>query len=320
MPPSSRRDLLAGMAALPALGTISRAASGEKMVLEIAHVTDIHITRERQAPQGVAQMFRHMLRHSDWNPALVLNTGDSIMKLDAKENTGKIANEEIRLWKETVKDLKVPMKSCLGNHDMWNGLEPVDASQAALKPAGFMVQALDMPAPYYSFDQAGWHFIALNSVATWPSMGELGQAQLDWLKNDLANTPKSTPVLVFSHFPILSVTSSVYGDTCRKGRDLVVPGNWQHLDCWEISELFRQHGKVKLCLSGHMHTQDECRYRGTTYICGGAACGAWWEGSEYGFPPCYGKIRLFADGGFEYSFIDYQWTGRAWKGKQFAQP
>ena len=85
---------------------------------------------------------------------------------------------------------------------------------------------------------------------------------------------------------------------------------WQHADCWAISEVFRKHPHVKLCLSGHMHTCDRCEYRGVWYICGGAASGAWWNGSEYGFPPCYGKLDLFADGTFTYDFVDYGWTAR----------
>ena len=65
-----------------------------------------------------------------------------------------------------------------------------------------------------------------------------------------------------------------------------------------------------------MHTQDECVYRGVTYICGGAACGSWWNGSEYGFPPCYAMLSLSPDGHFDYEFIDYGWKANAWQGKQ----
>jgi len=315
---ASRRQILGGLAALSSLPTHGIAAPVEgQPVLQIGHVTDIHITRQRDAIPGTAQMFSHMLGGGNWKPSLILNTGDSIMKLDAKEMTGNMATREIGLWRETIQSLAVPMKSCLGNHDMWNGLEPENSRQAAQKPADLMIEALGIPAAYYSFDQSGWHFIALNSVATWPKMGELGATQLEWLRADLQKTPKTTPVLVFSHFPILSVTSSVYGDSCRKNGSTVIPGTWQHVDCWEISEIFRQHGNVKLCLSGHMHTQDRCEYRGTSYVCGGAVSGAWWDGAEYGFPPCYGKINLHANGDFDYEFVDYKWHARQWKGKQY---
>jgi hypothetical protein len=173
-----------------------------------------------------------------------------------------------------------------------------------------------MPAPYYSFDQGGWHFIALNSVCNWPDYGVLTQAHFQWLKDDLKNTRPDTPVCVFSHLPIVSVTSSLYGNGYRRDEGVLIPKVWQHVDCWEISEVFRHHPNVKLCLSGHMHTCDRCEYRGVWYICGGAASGAWWNGSEYGFPPCYGTLDLFADGTFSYAFTDYGWKARRWSGKE----
>jgi hypothetical protein len=65
-----------------------------------------------------------------------------------------------------------------------------------------------------------------------------------------------------------------------------------------------------------MHTQDRCEYRGVTYVCGGAASGAWWRGAEYGFPPSYGSLDLHPDGGFDYRFVDYGWPAREYKGKR----
>jgi hypothetical protein len=183
-----------------------------------------------------------------------------------------------------------------------------------------MTEVLNMPASYYSFDHQGWHFIALNSVIEWPQYGRLSEEHFQWLIDDLKRTPRDMPVCVLSHLPILSVTSSVYGDSCVKARDVVVPGTWQHFDCWAITEVFRHFPNVKLCLSGHMHTCDQCEYRGVWYICGGAVSGAWWNGAEYGFPPSYGRIELFTDGTFTYQFTDYQWKSRHWSGKQLELP
>jgi len=311
----TRRDLLAataGAAVLPGLISTVRADS-RKPVLRAAHITDVHITKDRNAVGGTAAMFSHLAGQKDWQPALVLNTGDSVMALDGK-TTGAKAAEQIALWKEAAKACPAPIRSCLGNHDVWDGAEPTEAIPAEKKGFALMTEVLAMPAPYYSFDQNGWHFIALNSMCNWPKYGALATEHFDWLKADLAKT--KLPTVVFSHLPILSVTSFVYGDSCRKNNDNVVPGVWQHADCWAISEVFRKHPHVKLCLSGHMHTCDRCEYRGVWYICGGAVSGAWWNGSEYGFPPCYGKLDLFADGTFTYDFIDYGWTARKWQGKE----
>jgi Icc protein len=112
--------------------------------------------------------------------------------------------------------------------------------------------------------------------------------------------------------------SFVYGNEFRKDDKVVIPAIWQHADCWAITEVFRRHPDVKLCLSGHMRTWVRCEYRGVWYVCGGAASGAWWNGSEYGFPPCYGKFNLFADGTFTCEFIDYGWKAQQLRGKELS--
>jgi 3',5'-cyclic AMP phosphodiesterase CpdA len=314
-----RRQLLAlGAGSAVGLGFVSNraaASSGKKPTARFAHVTDVHITKDQNAPAGVARMFGHMFARKDDRPELVVNTGDAVMAVDGKV-TGAKAAEQIALWRAATKDLPVPVRSCLGNHDIWDGVGPTAEVPAELKGTALMVKTLGMPAPWYGFDHGGWRFVALNSVCNWPGFGQLTKEHFDWLKDDLKKTPRETPVCVFSHLPILSVTSLVYGDECKRGNDNLVPGIWQHADCWAITEVFRRHPNVRLCLSGHMHTQDRCEYRGVWYVCGGAASGAWWKGAEYGFVPCYGLVTLYPDGQFDYEFVDYGWTARAWSGKQ----
>jgi predicted MPP superfamily phosphohydrolase len=313
----SRRDLFAvGSASLLTVGAAR--AEHRKLALRVTHITDVHITKDRDAPKGAAKMFAHMFGQKDWSPDIVLNTGDAVMNIDDAKATAKSAAEQISVWKEAVKNCKSPIYSCLGNHDYWSGTEPTDDVPATMKGAALMVKSLGMPDRHYSFDKGGWHFIALDSMSDWPKYGYLTKDHFDWLKADLKKTPKDTPVCVYSHLPILSITGMSYGVSCRKGNDNLIPGVWHHADCWAISEVFRRHPNVKLCLSGHMHTCDRCEYRGVWYICGGAASGAWWTGSEYGFPPMYGKINLYADGTFDYEFVDYGWTARGWKGKELA--
>jgi 3',5'-cyclic AMP phosphodiesterase CpdA len=314
--PVSRREMIAsgafGAAGLLSAGT-ARADDARTPVLRAAHVTDVHITKDRDAPKGVAAMFTHMFGQRSWRPDLVLNTGDAVMGVDGNV-TGAAAAEQIALWREAVRGCPVPMVSCLGNHDVWGGREPTAAVPAAKQGFGLMTEVLGMPAPYFSTDRNGWHIVSLNSMCNWPRYATLSPEHLDWLKADLART--RLPTVVLSHVPILSVTGQVYGDECRRGNDNLVPGVWQHADCWVLTEVFRRNPHVKLCLSGHMHTCDRVEYRGVWYVCGGAASGAWWNGSEYGFPPCYGKIDLFADGTFRYDFVDYGWAARSWKGKE----
>ena len=66
--PLTRRDLLAaGALALPGFLSTAR-ADGKKPVLRAAHITDVHITKDRDAPRGVAAMFAHLFGQKDWRP------------------------------------------------------------------------------------------------------------------------------------------------------------------------------------------------------------------------------------------------------------
>lgn len=309
----NRRDaLLAGAASLGFFSTRSSAHPEKTPSCRVAHITDVHINGANNAPKGVAAMFTHMFARKE-KPELVLNTGDVVMNINGKV-TAKSAKEQIDHWTAATKNCPVPIRYCLGNHDIWDATDASDAIPATMKGTALMVKTLRMPAAWYSFDHGGWHFTSLNSMSDWPSYGYLTPEHFDWLKADLKATTK--PTVILSHLPILSVTSSVYGDACKKGNANHIPGAWQHSDCFAITELFRRNPHVKLCLSGHMHTQDRCEYRGVWYICGGAASGAWWNGSEYGFLPTYSMINLYADGAFDYEFIDYGWTARDYRGKQ----
>jgi hypothetical protein len=52
----------------------------------------------------------------------------------------------------------------------------------------------------YSFDHKGVHFIALDNVSD--AMANLGKAQLDWLRQDLAALDVEAPIVVFAHRPL----------------------------------------------------------------------------------------------------------------------
>lgn len=58
------------------------------------------------------------------------------------------------------------------------------------------------PAMYYSFELGGWHIVSLDSM-TFLQGGAVADAQLDWLKRDLAAKP-GKPTLVYWHHPFFS--------------------------------------------------------------------------------------------------------------------
>jgi len=57
--------------------------------------------------------------------------------------------------------------------------------------------------PNYTFDHKGVHFIALDNVSD--PTGSIGAAQLAWLKADLAQLDKETPIVVLTHRPLFDL-------------------------------------------------------------------------------------------------------------------
>jgi len=60
---------------------------------------------------------------------------------------------------------------------------------------------------WFSFDQRGVHFIGLVNVMNIAegALGNLGDEQLAWLKDDVSALSTSTPIVVFAHVPLWSI-------------------------------------------------------------------------------------------------------------------
>lgn len=320
---TTRRDLLKwsglamGVALLPnALRPSAVFAEGtaqRKRSIRLAHLTDMHIQPEKAAGEGVAACLQHVQGLDD-RPELILTGGDTIMD-SAGQNYDR-TKLQWDLWKSVLKaECSLPVRSCLGNHDVWGwykkgskttGSEPRWGKQWACDEFG-------IAKPYYSFDQAGWHFVLLDSI--FPNEqttyeGRLDDEQFAWLESDLAATPATTPVLVMSHIPILAACAIACRNADKDLEPFDLHGN-THTDQPKIRDLFLKHSNVKLCLSGHMHQQDRVDYRGVTYVCNGAVCGDWWKGEHIGTKPGYAVVDLFDDGTFANQYVEFGWKARA---------
>lgn len=273
----------------------------DKPVLRVAHITDVHLKNEFGAPAKFTKCLHHLQQQTP-KVDLILNGGDIVFDMN-KENI-KTIEDQWKLYNGILKsDNNIPVRYCLGNHDIWwnenNKGQAVYGKQYSLNQ-------LQMPKPYYSFEQAGWKFIVLDSVHldidnTW-YIGKLGNEQFSWLENELKNTDANTPILVLSHIPILTATLMIEDNIVNKWQML---GGDMHTDTSKIINLFYRHPNVKLCLSGHIHLRDKVEYNNVTYICNGAVSGAWWEGNRRQTAPGYGVLDLFADGHFQERYVNY---------------
>lgn len=316
----SRRQLLkmvGGLGATVALGERAAASPGarrleRKRVLRIAHLTDIHVQPERAADQGMIACLRHVQNQAD-KPDVIFNGGDSIMdSLGADRSRTAL---QWKLWRNILaQECSLPVEHCIGNHDVWGwnrkksgvtGNEPLYGKRWAM-------EAFGLSSRFRSFDRAGWHFIFLDS--TYPHeetvyTARLDEEQFEWLAADLGSVEKGTPVLVFSHIPILCACVFFDGDNEETG-NWVVPGAWMHIDARRIKDLFLKHPEVRLALSGHVHLQDRLEYNGVTYLCNGAVCGAWWKGPYQECQPGYGLVNLYSDGSFDAEYVAYGWKAK----------
>jgi Calcineurin-like phosphoesterase len=94
-------------------------------------------------------------------------------------------------------------------------------------------------AGWYSFDQAGVHFIGLVNVVDLKAggMGNLGAQQLAWLAEDLAGKSASTPIVVFAHIPLWTIAPE---------------WGWGTEDSAQALALLARFGSVTV-LNGHIH-------------------------------------------------------------------
>jgi len=316
----TRRDSLVTMgtaaAGLLAWGATPRAsladtaAATRKRAIRVGHLTDIHVQPEKRAGEGMAACLHHVQQLAD-KPELILTGGDHVM--DSFEADDARAALQWNLWNSVLKhECDIPIRSCIGNHDVWGWSK--DKSKTTGQEANWgkrrATEMLHLDKRYYTFAQAGWQFLVLDSVHEPPTgqggyMGQLDESQFDWLARTLRDVPATTPVLVMTHIPILSASAILWAG--QQDRDFQISRALMHTDCVRFKDLFAKHPNVKLCLSGHLHLIDRVDYNGVTYLCNGAVSGNWWGGRHKDCDEGYTVLNLYDDGSFEHEYVKYGW-------------
>ena len=230
MTDTTRRQALScmGVATLFTLsGGIPRASLiGEARADEIplfAQISDTHIGFAQAANPDVAATLTHgigILNGLPRPPALVLHTGD-ITHLSKPAEFDTAAS--------LLAQLKGEIHYVPGEHDMLGGGSEFFARFG--KPSA--------GRGWYSFDQAGVHFVALNNVAGFKAetLGALGPDQLAWLADDLKARSASQPIVIFAHMPLWTVNA---------------PWGWGTAESDDVAALLRRFGSVTV-LCGHIH-------------------------------------------------------------------
>ncbi|MEP7042382.1 MAG: metallophosphoesterase [Dokdonella sp.] len=200
-------------------------ANAAPHALTFVQISDTHIGFHKDANPDVVGSLRRAI--ADINalpqaPAFVVHTGD-VSHLSKPEEFGQA--------REILTELHVDrVHTVPGEHDAID-----DGVSGYLK----FFDHDGKGRAWYSFDQGGVHFIGLNNVMNFKlgTLAALGDEQLAWLKKDLANVSRSTPVVVLAHIPMWTVWE---------------PWGWGTADAAAAIALLRPFGSVTV-LNGHIH-------------------------------------------------------------------
>lgn len=278
----------------------------DKRSIRIAHITDVHMIDHTNAETYFAKVLQELNSMKD-KPDVIINTGDTVM--DENRQTRETVQARWNSWNKVVTaENRIPIKSALGNHDVWYGPDDtLDAEYKKDKRYGkqWAIDELKMPHRYYSFEMKGWYFIGLDSI-NGEAGYQLDDEQFAWLEKELAKA-QDKPVLVFNHVPIMSMGALLYYTKRKPLAEVTFPSGDMHNDHQRIKDLFFKNKNVKVCLSGHVHYIDAVDYLGVKYLCNGAVSGNWW-GNPLAldeFPPVYSILDLYADGSSKHQLIYY---------------
>jgi plastocyanin len=137
---------------------------------------------------------------------------------------------EFDTLQQVLSELSLPVFYVPGEHDVLG-----DDGESYLQRFGKGTQG----AGWYSFDRGGVHFIGLVNVLNLKAggLGSLGREQLEWLEKDVKHLKSSTPIVVFAHIPLWSV-SPEWG--------------WGTDDSAQALSYLKRFGSVSV-LNGHIH-------------------------------------------------------------------
>jgi hypothetical protein len=123
------------------------------------------------------------------------------------------------------------------------------------------------------------------------------------MKQDLANVPPGTPIVLITHIPLLTAFYAAV-----KGATFAPPKNRAVVNNRDVLKVLENHNVI-LVLQGHLHIKELIKWRDTSFIVGGAVCAKWWRGAWYGTEEGFNIITL-AGNHVEWEYIDYGWQAR----------
>ena len=282
---TTRRDFLALLGATGLASAEPRslfAASPEPFTF--LFVTDAHLQPELNGVIGTGMAFK---KARTFKADFAIQGGDHVF--DALGVPKQRALALFDLYDKTEQDLGLKVYHTVGNHDVL-GIYPASGIAPTDPQYGKKLFEDRFGKRFYSFDHKGHHFIVLDSIGITDDHayeGRIDADQLKWLAADLAALPKSTPIIVTVHIPLVSAFASYVPA-------LMAPPKHPSLtvaNANEVLALFEGHNVIGV-LQGHTHINENVEYKGINYVTSGAICGNWWKGTRMGTPEGFTVVNV----------------------------
>jgi 3',5'-cyclic AMP phosphodiesterase CpdA len=280
----------------------AEAAHGPETPLRIAFYTDVHARTEWDTPEAMALAAAAI---NAQQPDIVIAGGDLIT--DGFNASAESVRTRWDAYMEMHRAIHGRVEAAIGNHDLV-AARPADGSAPAEDPRSEFLDRMGLERTWRSFDFGGCHFVLLDSIHVtgdaFEYEGWVDAEQLAWLREDAAALALDTPVIVVTHIPLLtSFYQATEGATAAAPRNRVVANSREVLNVFDGCNLLA-------VLQGHLHVDELLRWRGITFVTGGAVCGKWWRGAWHGTPEGFGVLTV------EKRHVGWQYFGFGWQARR----
>lgn len=303
----NRRDFLTGslstgitLAGASLLSPKAEAASAAaKPLSRFAFITDTHVRPTDNAVKWIEVALKKVAAAK---PDFVVHGGD-LLDIAERQSIAE-CRETFAIWKKLATESGLKFHHTLGNHDLAAMVGDKRDENHPSFGKGFFCKEMAMSNSYYAVDYPKLKLIVLDTVevkndGAW--RGYVDEAQIEWLKKELAATDPKKPIVVSGHIPIFSLTPEY-----DAGSDKPISPGMIVVNGKQVFEVMKDHNVVAV-FQGHTHSIEDLRYIKTKYITGGAICGNWWKGNRFGVhEPGFALVEVFADRA-EWTYQTYGW-------------
>ncbi len=282
---------------------LSPSKEGKQETVRVAFTSDLHLSDDPSISSQVEIVIKAI---QSCQPHVVFILGD--LHGDANSAEAQRAESIFKDVNQFRERLPVPSYCALGNHDIFGWSAEGDSPLKHPLFGKLMYEKLIGPR-FYSLNIAGFHLIVLDVLEGkrreegWNIFGWLDKKQQQWLREDLSTIPSETPLIILTHFPLLSSHSAIYRDFFHQSPS----SKYEYLGGSYVANLDQWynllgHFRDITFISGHLHIFEDLALKGREKILRFYCCGALcvWQGdneilSPYlniSFPPGFLMLTL----------------------------